>query len=166
MARLTGSNADEARGSCQKCGRVGHLTFQCRNFLTAKEEAATAAVAALERERNGAKLEGGNVTAASSSEEESEISDSDEDSEMERALARLGRSKKSSRPLFRIGKGQTRRNLSHRQEGLEFQKREGKLPLNPVMRAQTIHETRKGNGNTGKGRVQVDGTGLDGQRVQ
>ncbi|OMO91251.1 CAX-interacting protein 4-like protein [Corchorus olitorius] len=28
LARITGSNADEARGACRKCGRVGHLTFQ------------------------------------------------------------------------------------------------------------------------------------------
>ncbi|CAA2975305.1 CAX-interacting 4 [Olea europaea subsp. europaea] len=27
LARVTGSNADEARGSCKKCGRAGHLTF-------------------------------------------------------------------------------------------------------------------------------------------
>jgi hypothetical protein len=102
LARLTGSNADEARGACKKCGRVGHLTFQCRNFLTAKEEAAAAAVAALERERGGTKgrdVGGGTGVVAgdaTSSDEESEISDSDEDSEMERALARLGRSKKKS----------------------------------------------------------------------
>ncbi|XP_047953601.1 CAX-interacting protein 4-like, partial [Salvia hispanica] len=38
LARITGSNADEARGSCKKCGRVGHLTFQCRNFLSAKSD--------------------------------------------------------------------------------------------------------------------------------
>ncbi|KAJ0947471.1 putative transcription factor interactor and regulator CCHC(Zn) family [Helianthus annuus] len=38
LARITGSNADEARGSCKKCGRVGHLTFQCRNFLSIKED--------------------------------------------------------------------------------------------------------------------------------
>ncbi|GJP61974.1 hypothetical protein CLOP_g19089 [Closterium sp. NIES-67] len=38
LAKLTGSGADAARGSCKKCHRVGHLTFQCRNFLTAKED--------------------------------------------------------------------------------------------------------------------------------
>ncbi|XP_047080031.1 CAX-interacting protein 4-like [Lolium rigidum] len=35
VARLT-SNADDTRGACKKCGRVGHLTFQCRNFLSLK----------------------------------------------------------------------------------------------------------------------------------
>ncbi|KAL7166992.1 hypothetical protein ACSBR2_037617 [Camellia fascicularis] len=38
LARITGSNADEARGACKKCGRVGHLTFQCRNFLSVKDD--------------------------------------------------------------------------------------------------------------------------------
>ncbi|KAL7090662.1 hypothetical protein ACP275_12G055400 [Erythranthe tilingii] len=38
LARVTGSNADEARGCCTKCGRVGHLTFQCRNFLSAAKD--------------------------------------------------------------------------------------------------------------------------------
>nr|GMD73472.1 CAX-interacting protein 4 [Ipomoea batatas] len=38
LARITGSNADEARGACKKCGRVGHLTYQCRNFLSVKED--------------------------------------------------------------------------------------------------------------------------------
>jgi hypothetical protein len=74
------------------------LTFQCRNFVTAKEEAEAAAVAALERERGGAKgkdLAGTRVaTDATNSEKETEISDNDEYSEIERALARLGRSKK------------------------------------------------------------------------
>ncbi len=64
------------------------MTFQCRNFLTAKEEAEAAAVAALERERGGAKgkdLAGTRVaTDATNSEKETEISDNDEDSEMER----------------------------------------------------------------------------------
>nr|CAD1833875.1 unnamed protein product [Ananas comosus var. bracteatus] len=38
LARITGSSADEARGACKKCGRVGHLPFQCRNFLSVKDQ--------------------------------------------------------------------------------------------------------------------------------
>ncbi|EAZ09168.1 hypothetical protein OsI_31439 [Oryza sativa Indica Group] len=34
LIRATGSTSDETRGGCRKCGRVGHLTFQCRNFLS------------------------------------------------------------------------------------------------------------------------------------
>ncbi|KAF8084059.1 hypothetical protein N665_0736s0018, partial [Sinapis alba] len=47
LARITGSNNDEARGSCKKCGRVGHLTYQCRNFLSTKED----------KERDGGEIE-------------------------------------------------------------------------------------------------------------
>jgi hypothetical protein len=87
------------------------LTFQCRNFLTAKEEAAAAAVVALERERGvtkGRDVGGGTGPAvgdATSFDEESEISDSDEDLEMERALARLGRSKKNSNKVKALDSG-------------------------------------------------------------
>ncbi|GLT87156.1 hypothetical protein SLE2022_052540 [Rubroshorea leprosula] len=94
LARITGSNADEARGACKKCGRVGHLTFQCKNFLSLKEdnkekdpEAIQAAVmSGLD------KLKGSNGKKVDESEEESESSDSDVDSEMERIIAeRLGK---------------------------------------------------------------------------
>ncbi|GJS02842.1 hypothetical protein Tco_0319350 [Tanacetum coccineum] len=37
LARITSSNANEARGCCKKCS-VGHLTFQCRNFLSIKDD--------------------------------------------------------------------------------------------------------------------------------
>ncbi|CAM6103246.1 unnamed protein product [Calypogeia fissa] len=88
LARLTGSSADEVRGACKKCGRVGHLTFQCRNFLTAKEEAAAAAAAAvLDKERNLKREGGSDVSNLESEESESDLSDSDEDPEMEKILA-------------------------------------------------------------------------------
>eukprot|EP00241_Pyramimonas_parkeae_P008254 CAMPEP_0114257298 /NCGR_PEP_ID=MMETSP0058-20121206/18649_1 /TAXON_ID=36894 /ORGANISM="Pyramimonas parkeae, CCMP726" /LENGTH=148 /DNA_ID=CAMNT_0001371997 /DNA_START=101 /DNA_END=548 /DNA_ORIENTATION=- len=35
VARLTGVTVDDTRGNCRKCGRTGHLTFQCRNFVQA-----------------------------------------------------------------------------------------------------------------------------------
>ena len=78
LAKLTGSNADVTRGSCKKCNRVGHLTFQCRNFLTAKDELAVAMDAAALKDMMAKKDFG--------SEEENEISDSDMDSEMEAAI--------------------------------------------------------------------------------
>ncbi|XP_076892361.1 CAX-interacting protein 4 [Bidens hawaiensis] len=107
LARITGSNADEARGSCKKCGRVGHLTFQCRNFLSIKEdkekdpEAIQAAVmSGLEKIKgNGKRM----VDESDGSEEEdSESSDSEYDSEMERLIAlkygkKLTKKSKSSR---------------------------------------------------------------------
>ncbi|KAE8688508.1 CAX-interacting protein 4 [Hibiscus syriacus] len=93
LARITGSNADEARGACKKCGRVGHLTFQCKNLVSLKEskekdpEAIQAAVL------NGLdKLKGGKVkekkeVESEDDDEESEDSDSDVDSEIERIIA-------------------------------------------------------------------------------
>ncbi|GBG91682.1 hypothetical protein CBR_g53496 [Chara braunii] len=84
LARLTGSNADEQRGSCKKCGRVGHLTFQCKNFLSSKESIA---------------LEGGSAPNAAQTDERSDLDtsdedddlddDSSEDSEMERAIREM-----------------------------------------------------------------------------
>ncbi|GFS31177.1 CAX interacting protein 4 [Actinidia rufa] len=105
LARITGSNADEARGACKKCGRVGHLTFQCRNFLSVKDDVKDKDSDAME----AAVLSGldklkGNVgkgkTAEGSdesSEEESLSSDSDYDSEMEKVIAEKYGKKGSSK---------------------------------------------------------------------
>ncbi|CAM8985868.1 unnamed protein product [Rhodiola kirilowii] len=94
LARITNSNTDVARGACPKCGRVGHLKYQCRNFLSLKDEK--------EKELNGVPVLTGldNVKGGSnksnqkageesdeSSEGESESSDSDIDPEMERLIA-------------------------------------------------------------------------------
>lgn len=97
LARITGSNADEARGACKKCGRVGHLTFQCRNFLSVKEdikdkdpdELEAAVLSGLDKLKG--KVGKGKTAVESSdesSEEESLSSDSDYDSEMERVIAK------------------------------------------------------------------------------
>lgn len=101
LARITGSNANEARGACKKCGRVGHLTFQCRNFLSVKDDKdkdpeaiEAAALAELDKLKgNVGKLNGkSRKNAVGSSEEsdeedDSEDSDSDADSEIERIIA-------------------------------------------------------------------------------
>lgn len=93
LARITGSNADEARGSCKNCGRVGHLNFQCRNFLSIKEdkekdpEAIQAAVmSGLEKIKGNGKR-AVNESSDESEEEDIGSSDSDYDSEIERAIA-------------------------------------------------------------------------------
>ncbi|XP_026444685.1 CAX-interacting protein 4-like [Papaver somniferum] len=106
LARITGSNADnETRGSCRKCGRVGHLYFQCRNFLSLKEDKEKEA--AILQVGLGSGLDkfkvNGTKELSEESSEESESSDSDADSEMERAIeARYGKkgvSKSKSRFL-------------------------------------------------------------------
>lgn len=104
LARITGSNNDEARGSCKKCGRVGHLTFQCRNFLSTKEDkekdptAIEAAVmSGLEKIRSRVGKGELKEEESSEEEEESESSDSDVDSEIEKIIAqRYGKKGSSS----------------------------------------------------------------------
>lgn len=101
LAKLTGSNADEARGACRKCHRVGHLTFQCRNFLTAKEDVnlpAEVAAGGLKGLDGGKKADKRAGEAGSKEqpglepeeEDETDVSDSDE-SEGERHLAEAAR---------------------------------------------------------------------------
>ncbi|XP_043689800.1 CAX-interacting protein 4-like [Telopea speciosissima] len=122
LARITGSNADEARGACKKCGRVGHLTFQCRNFLTVKEDAKdkdpvsvqAADASGMDRlKASGGKMENKapaeSSEASSEVEDETESSDSDADSEIERIIAR------------RYGKkgGSKVRSSSKKEEALE-----------------------------------------------
>ncbi|XWS28836.1 hypothetical protein CRYUN_Cryun25bG0105800 [Craigia yunnanensis] len=102
LARITGSNADEARGSCKKCGRVGHLTFQCKNFVSLKESKEKDSEAIQAAVLNGLdKLKGGKMNGKkeveSEEEEESESSDSDVDSEIERIIAGRSGKKVSSK---------------------------------------------------------------------
>ncbi|KAI5602093.1 hypothetical protein BDE02_01G134100 [Populus trichocarpa] len=103
LARITSSNADEARGACKRCGRVGHLAFQCRNFVSVKDgdkekdaEAVQAAVlSGLEKIKgNGKRVVQGEES--EDDEDESETSDSEEDSEIERIIAERYGKKKSS----------------------------------------------------------------------
>merc|ERR1719375_2007715 len=38
LAQLTGQSSTLAPGACKRCGSVGHLYFQCRNFLIREEK--------------------------------------------------------------------------------------------------------------------------------
>merc|ERR1719253_2115519 len=40
LAQLTGNSSTLAPGACKRCGNVGHLYFQCRNFLLKDEKKA------------------------------------------------------------------------------------------------------------------------------
>jgi len=38
LARLTGgTSGSSVKGACKRCGGVGHLTFQCRNFVKVQQ---------------------------------------------------------------------------------------------------------------------------------
>ncbi|XP_073145197.1 CAX-interacting protein 4 [Henckelia pumila] len=135
LARITGSNADEVRGACKKCGRVGHLTFQCRNFLSAKDEGdregrdpdaiQNAVFTGLEklkgeRVRKGKRVE--ESEESSEEEEESETSDSDYDSEMERAIAeKYG--KRFSGGRSKVGMSTKKKDASESDEDRDGKKR-------------------------------------------
>ncbi|XP_078445114.1 CAX interacting protein 4 [Wolffia australiana] len=103
LARITGSSANDTRGACKKCGRVGHLTYQCRNFLSVKEDkdkdevTLQNATNAFDKIKKANGLGKEDDEDSSSEEEESESSDSDVDPEIERIIAaRMGKSKKRS----------------------------------------------------------------------
>ncbi|EFJ12122.1 hypothetical protein SELMODRAFT_446759 [Selaginella moellendorffii] len=85
------SSSDEPRGACRRCKRVGHLPFQCRNFLAvAKEDVGNGAVAVEGNTKGGKREEthpGTDSDKGSDSDDDSD-SDSDVDSEMERAIAK------------------------------------------------------------------------------
>lgn len=128
LARVTGSGSNEARGACKKCGRVGHLTFQCRNFLSAKDPdkdkddagfqaAATAAFEQIKKS-NGLKA----ASSEEDDEEESDSSDSDVDPEIEKIIAaRFGKKSKKNTDHKRANdpKGE---KVSHRHRGRSRQR--------------------------------------------
>ncbi|XP_062006024.1 CAX-interacting protein 4-like [Rosa rugosa] len=94
LAHIAGSNADETRGACKRCGRVGPLNFKCRNFLSVKEDKekdpeAIQADIAYELSKLRGKLGKGigkNVVETDSEEEDedTETSDSNYNSELRR----------------------------------------------------------------------------------
>ncbi|KAK3206270.1 hypothetical protein Dsin_020316 [Dipteronia sinensis] len=89
LARITNTNADEARGTCKKCGRVGHLTFQCRNYLSIKDENKEKDLEAIQATVLKGKVNGKSKVdrEESDEEEENDSSDSDADSEIEKIIA-------------------------------------------------------------------------------
>lgn len=99
LARITGSSNNDVRGACKRCGRVGHLPFQCRNFINIKDDGKGKDPEAIQADvmseldklkGNSRKVVGkGGVESSDESEEddESESSDSEYDSEIERVIA-------------------------------------------------------------------------------
>lgn len=92
LAKITNSDVDVSRGSCKKCGRVGHLKFQCKNYVKIKddnEDKDAEAVQPLGLIGLDKKLKGkaDKVVESSEEEEDSESSDSEYNSEIERILA-------------------------------------------------------------------------------
>lgn len=137
LARITGSNADEVRGACKKCGRVGHLTYQCRNFLSVKDdirdkdsEAIQAAVlSGLDKLKgNAGKLGRKSAVEESdeSSEDESESSDSDVDSEIEKIIAARSGKRVSNKGRSSQKKGSESDSELRKKRGRSKKRRSGK----------------------------------------
>ncbi|KAK8562349.1 hypothetical protein V6N13_019634 [Hibiscus sabdariffa] len=127
LARITGSNADEARGACRKCGRVGHLTFQCKNFVSLKEskekdpDAIQAAVLNGLDKLKGGKVNGKKEMESESEDEESQSSDSDVDSEIERIIA-----ERSGKKVTRKGRKSSKKKKSDEDDSSDSDDKERK----------------------------------------
>eukprot|EP00408_Alexandrium_pacificum_P061960 CAMPEP_0171165298 /NCGR_PEP_ID=MMETSP0790-20130122/6111_1 /TAXON_ID=2925 /ORGANISM="Alexandrium catenella, Strain OF101" /LENGTH=312 /DNA_ID=CAMNT_0011630079 /DNA_START=56 /DNA_END=992 /DNA_ORIENTATION=- len=52
LAQLTGNSSTLAPGACKKCGQVGHLFYQCRNYMSASSKQRGGAGAELEEEED------------------------------------------------------------------------------------------------------------------
>ncbi|KAL5711089.1 hypothetical protein ACHQM5_021581 [Ranunculus cassubicifolius] len=100
LAKITGANGNKIPGACPKCGRVGHYKYQCRNFISFKddEDKDQAAVdAAVEFGLQKLKANGSRIgekddeerfeDSSDEEDESSEESDSDVDSDIERIIA-------------------------------------------------------------------------------
>ncbi|XP_045813674.1 CAX-interacting protein 4-like [Trifolium pratense] len=102
LAKITNADVDLSRGACKKCGRVGHLKFQCKNYVKLHDEKVEKDLEAMQplglvgidnlkgksevNKRN-------NVESSEEEEEDNESSDSEIDSEIlrEQLLKGLGR---------------------------------------------------------------------------
>ncbi|CAI9102949.1 OLC1v1001351C1 [Oldenlandia corymbosa var. corymbosa] len=123
LAKITNLNSDKFRGACQKCGWVGHLQKECRNFLSCKYTAMKKDVdlmrqeeGVLEKLKVGEVKRGEDESSDDDEEEEDSVSlDSEYDSEIERIIAE--RAKKSS--------GNSKVRSSRRREDGEYEEKRG-----------------------------------------
>merc|ERR1711948_222201 len=82
LAQLTGHSSTLAPGACKKCGQVGHLYFQCRNWVKLKERDVQEEVVVEEEDPDSDAMPSSDDDNDSSSDDESssDSSDSDESS--------------------------------------------------------------------------------------
>ncbi|TKY50712.1 CAX-interacting protein 4 [Spatholobus suberectus] len=96
LAKITNAEVDISRGACKKCGRVGHLKFQCKNYVKIKDDneekdpeaMQPVGLVGLDKKLKAEKVDRrNNVESSEEEEEDSESSDSEIDSEIERIIA-------------------------------------------------------------------------------
>merc|ERR1712228_508020 len=79
LAQLTGNSSTLAPGSCKRCGQVGHLYFNCRNYMMDRKREAQQAQMEEEEEDEP----GSDEMESSDDDDDDSSDDSDEDSEDE-----------------------------------------------------------------------------------
>ncbi|XP_039119257.1 CAX-interacting protein 4 [Dioscorea cayenensis subsp. rotundata] len=138
LARITGSSSNETRGACKRCGRVGHLTFQCRNFLSVKDDkekdgdvsaSIQTANAVFEKIKKASKKDGaesGPEEDEDDESEESESSDSDVDPEIEKIIAaRFGKKvKKKTTEEDSVRRGRSKKRSNRGDDDSEIEEEE------------------------------------------
>ncbi|XP_027366131.1 CAX-interacting protein 4 [Abrus precatorius] len=98
LAKITNADVDVSRGACKKCGRVGHLKFQCKNYVKIKDEneekdpeaMLPVGLVGLDKKLKAEKVDrrsNGESSEEEEEEEDSESSDSEIDSEIEKIIA-------------------------------------------------------------------------------
>ncbi|XP_014512258.1 CAX-interacting protein 4 [Vigna radiata var. radiata] len=95
LAKITNADVDVSRGACKKCGRVGHLKFQCKNYVKIKDDneekdpdaMQPVGLVGLDKKLKVEKLDRRSNVESSEEEEDSDSSDSEIDSEIERIIA-------------------------------------------------------------------------------
>ncbi|CAK8570570.1 unnamed protein product [Lathyrus sativus] len=108
LAKITNADVDVSRGACKRCGRVGHLKFQCKNYVKIKDDEkdpeALQSLVGLDKLKGKSERvdRKSNVESSEEEEEDSESSDSEFDSEIERAIAeRSGKKVSGKRGSYR-----------------------------------------------------------------
>ncbi|KAK7343318.1 hypothetical protein VNO77_11972 [Canavalia gladiata] len=95
LAKITNADVDVSRGACKKCGRVGHLKFQCKNYVKIKDEnekdsesMQPMGLVGLDKKLKAEKVDRrSNAESSEEEEDDTESSDSEVDSEIERIIA-------------------------------------------------------------------------------
>jgi len=78
LAQLTGNSSTLAPGACKRCGQVGHLYFNCRNFMMGQKRDAQTALREEEEDPASDDLDSG-ASDDDDDDDSSDSSDSDSD---------------------------------------------------------------------------------------